>query len=144
VIIERSIEIARPPEEVFAFVGDPRNDPLWCPKVLTVDPEGEVEAGPGARFSVLHRPIPLRPARRMTHTLLAWTPPGEIRWREEDGDDLFLVTYSLEPSTAGTLFTQHDDVTLATPRLLGPFMKMGIGIDVAGQLRRLRTHLEAG
>jgi uncharacterized membrane protein len=34
--IVREISIARPVEEVFAFVADARNDQRWCPKVRSV------------------------------------------------------------------------------------------------------------
>ena len=37
----RSIEIARPPEAVWAVVADPRNDPRWCRKVKSVEAAGE-------------------------------------------------------------------------------------------------------
>jgi hypothetical protein len=142
VLIERSIEIARPREEVFDFVSDPLNDPLWCPKVESVRPAPGSTGGPGARFEVVHRPIPLRPAREMDYTLTSWDPPGEIVWREDDGHDVIVVTYSLEAIDEGTRFTQRDDAELGAPRLLHPLMRAGIGADVARQLRRLRRHLE--
>jgi len=37
--VELSIEIARPPEEVFAFLADARNDPRWCASVLACEQE---------------------------------------------------------------------------------------------------------
>ena len=43
--VRSAIEIARPVEDVYAFVVDSENDPLWChlvPKVIRVD---EDEAG---------------------------------------------------------------------------------------------------
>jgi uncharacterized protein YndB with AHSA1/START domain len=143
-VIERSIEIARDPQAVFDFVADPRNDPLWCPKLVSVEPVDATGTGPGARFDVVHRPIPLRPARTMRHVLVDWDPPHRIDWREEDGDDLFLVTYRLEAGGGGTRFTQRDDVRLSLPRFLHPAMRKGIGADMAKQLRHLRSHLEAG
>jgi uncharacterized protein YndB with AHSA1/START domain len=140
-IVERSVTIARDIEEVFAFVADPRNDPIWCPKVESVEPVGDPAEGPGARFAVVHRPIPFRPSRRMDYTLLDWEPPNKIEWREDDGHDLLAVTYRLEAVGEGTRFVQHDDATLAAPAFLHPLMKLGIGADVAKQLKRLRTHL---
>lgn len=138
--LEKSIFIARPLEEVFEFVSDPRNDPIWCPKVKSVEPLDP--HGPGARFLVVHRPIPLRPPRRMHHTLLAWDPPNRIEWHEDDGHDRITVTYTLEPEDGSTRFTQRDDAELGAPRLLHPMMRAGIGADIASQLRRLRRHLE--
>ncbi len=141
-IVEKSTRIAKPVDDVFAFVADPLNDPIWCPKVKSVEPLPGEEAGPGARFLVVHRPIPLRPSRRMDHSLVDWEPPRRIEWLEDDGHDVIEVTYTLEPEGDATRFTQRDDAKLAAPRLLHPFLRAGIGADIAGQLRRLRRHLE--
>jgi carbon monoxide dehydrogenase subunit G len=44
--LERTIVIERPPAEVFAFVADPRNLPVWQPSVLEVRvPDGPVRLG---------------------------------------------------------------------------------------------------
>lgn len=141
-IIEKSTRIARPVDEVFAFVADPRNDLIWCPKVKWVEPSPGEDMGPGARFVVVHRPIPFRPPRRMDYSLVDWEPPHRIEWLEDDGHDVIKVTYALVPEGEATRFTQRDDAKLAAPRLLHPLMRAGIGADVASQLRRLRRHLE--
>jgi len=50
--VKVSAHIPAPPDEVFAFVADTMNDPLWCPNVETVeriDGEG-VEVGSRYRF----------------------------------------------------------------------------------------------
>ena len=54
--IEELIQVARTPEEVWAVVGDPENDPYWCRKVKSAEPAGE------SRVVVTHKPVPLRPA----------------------------------------------------------------------------------
>jgi Polyketide cyclase / dehydrase and lipid transport len=129
-------------DDVFDYVADPRNDPAWCAKVLSVEQvEGE-RPGPGARYEVLHRPIPLRPARRMAYTCVGWVPPVRIAWREEDGGDVIDVTYELEPVWTSTRLTQRDDARLGAPRVLHPLLRIGIGRDVARQLRTLKRVLE--
>lgn len=143
--IERSIAIAAPLEVVFAFVADPSNDPLWCPKVQSVESlAGRDPAGPGARYLVVHRPIPLRPVRTMNHTLVAWDPPHRIDWHEDDGHDLLDVTYTLVTDEADQTRLTQTDVVLrsAAPRVLRPVIRVGIGHDMTGQLKRLRRHLE--
>jgi uncharacterized protein YndB with AHSA1/START domain len=142
VIIEKSAQIARSPEDVFGFVSDPRNDPLWCPKVKSVEKVGTEGEGPGSRFLVVHRPVPFRPVRKMDYRLLSWDPPREIVWREDDGHDLITVTYILERTDEGTRFFQRDEAELSAPKVLHPFVRLGIGADIAGQLKRLRRHLE--
>jgi uncharacterized protein YndB with AHSA1/START domain len=136
-LIDREIEIARPLEEVFAFVADPRNDPRWCPKVLSV------EGGP-ERYDVVHKPVPLRPARRLSMTRVREEPPRMIEWHQDDGTDVFKVTYELSPAAdGGTRFVQRSDATVgAVPRFLHPLWRHGISRDVARQLRVLKRALE--
>jgi hypothetical protein len=142
--IVRSVVIDCHPQEVFDYVADPCNDPTWCEKVLSVEQTDGDGPGPGAAYAVLHRPIPLRPPRRMTHTCLAWEPPARIAWREDDGGDVLHVTYELEPVWTSTRLTQRDDARLGAPRLLHPLLRMGIGRDVARQLATLKRVLERG
>ena len=139
-LIEREIEIARPIAEVFDFVADARNDVRWCRKVRSVS---LVEDG---RYEVVHKPVPGRPARRMEMTRLASDPPRLLELREDDGTDVFRVTYSLSPTAAGgTLLRQRSDATIgAVPRLLHPLWRHGIGRDLQRQLRDLKKLLEGG
>jgi uncharacterized protein YndB with AHSA1/START domain len=137
VLIERQVEIARPVEEVFAFVSDPRNDPRWCRKVQSVE-------GDGDRYLVVHKPVPLRSARTMDLRVVTREPPRRIETTQDDGTDVFRVTYELEPTPAGTLMCQRSEATVGTvPRLLLPLWRHGIGRDVARQLRDLKALLES-
>lgn len=143
-LVERAVEIQAPIQRVFAFVCDPRNDTVWCPKVQSVEQiDGDAPA-PGARYAVLHRPVPLRPARRMDYRIVSWEPPRRIEWLEDDGHDVIAVTYLLEAlEPVRTRFVQRDDAQLDVPRLLRPIMRRGIGRDIAKQLRLLAEHLAA-
>jgi hypothetical protein len=63
--------------------------------------------------------------------------------REDDGTDVFEVTYSLEALDSGrTRLTQRSVASIGAPRLLHPVFKAGIGRDVARQLKKLRALLE--
>lgn len=48
--VARSVLIARPAPEVFAFVSDLRNDPRWCRKVLSCEQVAGDGPGLDARF----------------------------------------------------------------------------------------------
>jgi uncharacterized protein YndB with AHSA1/START domain len=141
--IERSIVIDRPVDEVFAFVSDPRHDPEWCAKVVSVEQVSGDGPGPAGRYVVVHKPVPGRPERRMDYECTAWEPPHRIEWREDDGADVIHVTYGLEDLGGRTRMTQRDDAELGAPRLLRPLFKAGIGRDVARQLETLKGLLEA-
>ena len=137
-LIEREVEIARPVEDVFAFVADPRNDPLWCRKVQSVE---HVSDG---RYTVVHRPVPLRPAREMDLHVVASEPPHRMETTQDDGADVFRVTYELEPAPAGTRLRQRSEASIgAVPKPLHPLWRHGIGRDVARQLRDLKKLLES-
>jgi uncharacterized protein YndB with AHSA1/START domain len=137
--IVREIEIQRPRADVFAFVADPSNDPRWCKKVKSVVQSGE------DRYAVVHKPVPGKPERHMEMTRVASDAPRRIEWREDDGTDVFLVTYELEePREGATLLRQRSSATLGAPRILHGLYRFGIGRDVAGQLRALKKLLENG
>jgi uncharacterized protein YndB with AHSA1/START domain len=130
------VEIARPIEDVFAFVADPRNDPRWCRKVKSVTVAGD-------RYEVVHKPVPLRPARTMEMRRVAADPPTRIEWLQDDGTDVFKVAYELESTATGTRFRQRSEAEVgAVPRFLHPLWRHGISRDLAGQLRDLKRLLE--
>jgi len=136
--IDCSIEIDRPIDEVYAFVSAPEYDTQWCPKVRSVEADGE------GRWSVVHKPIPLRPARTLRHTLVSASPPTELRWHEDDGHDVLDVTYELESlDPTRTRLTQRDVVAAGAPRILHGLIRRGIAHDVGNQLKRLKRLLEA-
>jgi uncharacterized protein YndB with AHSA1/START domain len=141
--IQRSVEIDRPIEEVFAFVSDPRNDPRWCHKVVSVEQVAGEGPSAGARYTVVHKPVPGRPARQMAYECLSLEPPRRLEWREDDGTDVIRVTYELEDHDGRTRMTQRDDAELGAPRLLNPLFKAGIQRDIARQLRTLKRVLES-
>ena len=131
------MDIARAPQEVWAFVVDPMNDLRWCPKVKAVEP-----AGP-RRWVVTHKPVPLRPAVELVVEQLELDAPSRLTLREEDEASVFDVEYRLEPSPAGTRFTQVTDFEWKKlPRVLHSTFERGVRRDVRGQLRELKRLLE--
>ncbi len=141
--IERSIEIDRAPEEVFAVVADMRRDSEWCKRVLSSEQvEGD---GPraGARYRAVHRPQRLRKPMELDVRVESFEPPYSMRVREEDTDGVFQVAYELEPRGAGTRITQRSDVELSLPRVLHPIGRFEIGRHLNEQLAALKRLLEA-
>ncbi len=136
--VEESIEIRRPPEEVWALVADPMNDPHWCRKVQSV------EAAGAGRWKVVHKPVPLRPRTVMAVEHLNVDAPSRLALREEDEASTFDVEYRLDAVPGGTRFTQVSDFTWKRlPRLLHKTFARGVRRDVRGQLEKLKATLEA-
>ena len=135
--VEESIAIARPREDVWAFISDPQNDTKWCAKVQSVEALGE------GRWRVVHKPIPLRPALELVVEHRELEPPARLTMREEDDGSVFDVEYRLEPADQGTRVTQTSDFEWKRmPRPLQLFLKGGVRRDVRNQLKALKHVLE--
>jgi carbon monoxide dehydrogenase subunit G len=136
--VEESIEIARSPDEVWGFVANPMNDPRWCPKVKSV------EQSRPQQWTVVHKPMPLRPPAELSVEQIQVDPPSRLTMREENDASIFEVEYRLEPTSTGTRFTQVSNWRWKTmPRVLQKALAPGVRRDVRGQLRELKDVLEA-
>ncbi|MGA8927306.1 MAG: SRPBCC family protein [Solirubrobacterales bacterium] len=136
--VEESIQIARPPQEVWALVADPENDPRWCRKVRSVEATGE------SRWNLIHKPVPLRPAMELVVERVAADPPRRLALREEDDGSVFEVEYRLEEADGATRFTQVSEFEWKRlPKILHRTFDRGVRRDVRGQLRALKQLLEA-
>lgn len=136
--VEESITIARPREDVWAFVAEPLNDPKWCSKVESVESAGE------HRWHVLHKPIPMRPPLELVLEHRDVEPPSRLTMHQEDEGSVFDVEYRLEPSGTGTRITQVSDFEWKRlPRPVQLFLKGGVRRDVRNQLKLLKQTLES-
>jgi uncharacterized protein YndB with AHSA1/START domain len=142
--IERSTVIAAPPERVWEFIADARNDPRWCPKVESVEQVEGHGPHPGARYRAVHRPKPLRGPVDLTMEAVEFDPPRRLRWREEDDDGVFDVVYELEPEAGGTRLSQIDHIDWKISRLAFPIARFMVGRDLTRQLAALKRLLEDG
>jgi hypothetical protein len=107
-------------------------------------PEGEVgRAGGGRRWTVLHKPVPLRSPIELSLEQLEVQPPNRLTLRQEDEAAVFHVEYRLEPSETGTRFTQISEFEWKKlPRVLHGTFARGVRRDVRDQLRQLKRLLE--
>ena len=129
--------MGRPPAEVWAFVADPVNDARWCPKVE------RVEILSPQRWVLVHRPLPLRPPRRLTVDHIRSSEPELLLLREEDEGSIFDVEYRLSATRTGTRMTQTSTFRFKRlPGFLQTLPAIGVRRDVRAQLRLLKQQLE--
>jgi uncharacterized protein YndB with AHSA1/START domain len=141
--VERSVQINRSVEDVFAFVSDCRNDPRWCKRVLECEQVEGDGPGAGARYRIVHRPQRLRSAMELDVRVETFDPPHRMTMVERDKDGTFAVTYDLRAERGGTSITQRDDITLAgVPRILRPIGRLVIGRHLSEQFGALKSLLE--
>jgi uncharacterized protein YndB with AHSA1/START domain len=97
--IVSSIEIARPPEEVFSYVTDPLRLAEWQESVVSTRMEGSGPAGVGSRVAVVRRIG--RRERTMTSELAELNPPRSWAVRGVDGPVRGDVKGTIEPIDGG-------------------------------------------
>ncbi len=141
--IQRTVDIGRPITEVFRFIGDPNNDPTWCPNVHESTQQRGDGPDVGAVYEQIHEPGPAKPTR-LTVELLEINAPTYLRLRSTDELAWFDVSYHLEelPDDA-TRLTQTDHAHFqGFAKLLQPVMWVAINGGIKRQFRQLKTLLE--
>jgi len=141
---EASIHIDRPPDEVFAFVADPANNPLWRKNVIRTEwlDDGPMRVGRRGRQTarVLGRPWTVEAE------VIEWDPPRSATWRTVQGPVSVRSWVRVEPDGTGSLVSGGADggfkgpigglmTRLATPRMIKQAHR---------DLETLRSRLEAG
>lgn len=138
--VERSISIARPPEEVFSYIADVRNDPTWHTDVLEVHSSTDV-IGMGTVFNVKVKPS--MGVSEGTMTVSRFEPGTLIEFHGRMGKMDPTVTNICEQDAQGTRVTRR--VEIEPPgimRMMTPLMTRMIGKSNEGFLVNLKRLLE--
>jgi len=98
--IESSFEIARPPDEVYAYVTDPSRFPEWQDDVVRVRMEGGRPPGVGARFTTTRRIG--RVEQTTTQEIAEINPPRSWACRGVDGPFRPGASITVAPLDDGT------------------------------------------
>lgn len=135
------IEIARSPEEVFAYLTDPAKLSTWQDaQAVTVFTPGP--PGPGTRLREVHQALGRR--RVEITEFVVYEPGRRFDIRMVDGPPLD-GRWDFEPSDAGTLLTFTPIVRLTgVRRRLEPLVVLGTLLVFRRFHRRLKRALEAG
>jgi uncharacterized membrane protein len=141
-IIE-SIQIARSPEEVFAYLDDLGRHGEWQDQIVgvRVDTEGPTHVGSRATET---RRVPGGP-REFTYELTEHDPPRKASFRVVNGPVRPFGTISVEPSNGGSRVTlQIDFEGRGLGKLLAPLARRDARKQVPKDQQRLKERLEAG
>jgi uncharacterized protein YndB with AHSA1/START domain len=144
--IKSSIEIARPPEEVFAYVTDPSRLAEWQESVVNTRMEGSGTPGVGSRVVVTRRIG--RVERTMTSELTELSPPRSWAVRGVDGPIRGNVNGTIEPLDGGARsrvtieldLQGHGIGKLLVPLVVRPQARR----EMPTNLRNLKERLESG
>lgn len=141
--LSRSINIARPVEDVYDFVIDSNNDPAWCDRVLHSELVSGTAGQPGARYQQVQKPGPV--GKNLDVRLLEADLPKRVQLRASASAATFDVEYQLEQTPEGTRLTQNSNVTLrGLGRLSEPLVRLVAPKTTERQLNVLKQLLESG
>ena len=142
--VERHIDIGCPAEEVFAFVADARHDPQWCSTVRSCAQLAGDGPQVGARYEARHKPTPVHPVMRRELEIVDYDAPRLVRWRQEDENGRFDITYRIEPNGDGSRFIQSDEIAWKVPRAIGAIAeRVFVRRHIHEQMRALKQLLES-
>jgi uncharacterized protein YndB with AHSA1/START domain len=100
-----SVVVALPPAEVFRYVADLRNEPLWHVDVASVP--GETDPGAGCRKDLLDQVQAVHGQdRRHPFTALEVEPGARVVYRADFAGLQPRNTYTVEPAGEGARFTR--------------------------------------
>jgi uncharacterized protein YndB with AHSA1/START domain len=135
-----SVEIAKPPADVFPWLLEEDKVPQWTSDLVRYEVPGELRAGAQVRqvlkLGGSELPLDLE--------LTRYDPPSGAESRFSTNGVNLTTAYGLEPSGAGTRLTQTLEAKASslTARMLIPVVQGRLEKKVTGDLERLRSLLE--
>jgi uncharacterized membrane protein len=142
--VVESIEIARPPEEVFAYIDDLSRHGEWQEQIqqVTVLTDGPTKVGSRARD---RRKVP-GSVQEITYEITAHDPPRSASFRGVDGPVRPVGTVRVEPANGGSRVTIELDFQGhgLGGKLLLPLVRGQARKQVPRDQQKLKERLEAG
>lgn len=140
---ELAVEIARPPEEVYAYLADPTHLVEWQQDVEEIRGAPGVALSRGATFTEVRSFL----GKRVESTLevTAAEPGKELSLRTVTGPVRVEIRHLLEPAGEGTLVLVEAEADAGKlVGLGGPLVRRAAERRARGDFRRLKALLEAG
>jgi uncharacterized protein YndB with AHSA1/START domain len=104
----QSVQIARSPDEVFAYVADIRNEPTWHVDMASVPADTDAVPVVGKTYPVTFKPFMGKTDG--TYTILEFEPGHRVVYRASLGGFEPQITHAVDPSADGTRFTRSVDM----------------------------------
>jgi uncharacterized protein YndB with AHSA1/START domain len=142
--IEHEVVVARPPEDVFAFVAEPENLPRWQTSVVEIRKVSQ-EPGPGAR----HVEVRSFMGKHATQTVevVRYEPPTHFDIQVVEGPVKLRVGHTFEPVDGGTgtrVALVAEAQLSGLMRLTEPMIAAAARMETHGDLHRLERALAGG
>ncbi len=138
-VIENTVEIAKPVDEVFDFAADMRNELKWNPDVESMEMIGDGPVGLGTRFRAKWHTSP-----PVVTECTTYERPARFAYHN-DGPIEVDLTISLTPTASGTLLRSRFDATAhGFFRLVFPIFLVIMRRQERANLANVKRFLEHG
>ncbi len=136
--------IARPLDEVAAYVTDQENAPRWYENIVSVEPKTPPPLARGSRFSFVATFM----GRRLEYTyeVVEYTPGQRLVMRTEQGPFPMETTYTWEPAGDGAtrMTLRNRGEPAGFSKVLAPLMAPAVRRTNRKDLARLKQLLDVG
>jgi len=139
--LSETVSIDRAPADVFDFVADLRNFPLWRSNLASSTIVSERSTGVGARCD---EEVQVGPRRvRGSCEITASSAGQEFSFRAISPGFVYDGSVSVEPAGDGCRFTLSGDVSLSGfMRLLEPVLERRMRAGVRSEVAAIKSHME--
>ena len=143
--ITETVEINRPPQDVFAYLDDLARHGEWQEQIVDVhvETEGPVRVGTRAKET---RRVPGGP-RTFTYEITEHDPPNRAAFQVLDGPVRASGTITLEPLDGGARTRYSIELNLdghGFGKLIAPLARKDARKQLPKDMRRLKERLESG
>jgi uncharacterized protein YndB with AHSA1/START domain len=144
--VQKSIEIAAPPEKVWPFLVEPNKILEWCITFKKFEYTGEQRSGPGMTFYVEEKSG--GPLMKINFTANEWDEPRKLAFSMTSGTFVkgYEQTWMVDATPSGSEFTFMEQVKLpygVIGKLMEFFAGRGSEATVNKMLARLKSISEA-
>ena len=141
-VAEASVVISRPVEEVFEFVNNPENDPLWQSSMMESAQTSEGSMGVGTTLRGVAQLVGQR--MEWTAEVTEWEPNRKVTYEVSGGPLSAEQSLTFEAVEAGTKFTLVlEGETGGFFKLAEPIVTRMLQRDTETDLANLKDILEA-
>ncbi len=125
--VQRSIEIAAPPEKIWPFMVEPEKNLKWCITFKKFEYTNEQRSGVGTTFYIEEKAGPM-PLMKLNFVVTEWVENERLAFRMTSGSGVksYEQGWTVTPTPYGSRFTFMEEVEL-------PFGVIGKLIGLVGQ-----------
>jgi uncharacterized protein YndB with AHSA1/START domain len=144
-IVQKSIEIASPPDKIWSFLIEPEKIMKWCYPIKNFKYTGEQRSGVGTPFYYEEKSVQLM---KLNFKITEWVEKQKLAYKMTSGN--FVkgdeIKWAIEATPSGSKFTYFEEVTMPwgfLGKFIGLFAQSGLKAEVNKMLPILKSMAEA-